>query len=72
MVTRVQSNLGRLVIYTQPSREFVAIEPVSHVNNALNLMAQTGVAPQTLGVRVLQPGESMVAQMTLHMKRVTA
>ena len=72
MVTRVQSNLGRLVIYTQPSREFVAIEPVSHVNNALNLMAQTGVAPQTLGVRVLQPGESMVAQMTIQMKRMTS
>ena len=72
MVTRIQSNLGHLVVYTQPAKDFVAIEPVSHVNNALNLMAQTGIAPERLGVRVLQPGESMVAQMTLHMKRITA
>jgi aldose 1-epimerase len=71
MVTRIQSTLGHLVVYTQPSREFVAIEPVSHVNNALELATQTGVAPERLGLRVLQPGETMVAQMTLQMKRVT-
>lgn len=77
--TRVSANLTRLVVYTHPTRDFVAIEPVSHVNNALNLMAQwppgrlgaPGVQADAhavadlLGVQVLAPGESLSAQMTI-------
>lgn len=49
--------LHHLVVFTSPERDFIAIEPVSHVNNALNLHAQGGNADE-LGVRVLAPGES--------------
>jgi aldose 1-epimerase len=66
---RVSSSLQRLVVYTNPTRNFVAIEPVSHVNNALNLMASSGFSAESLGVRVLQAGESMSAQMSIHVER---
>jgi aldose 1-epimerase len=52
------------VVFTHPSRDFVAVEPVSHVNNAVHLYA-AGAAAAELGLQVLQPGESMMAQMTL-------
>jgi aldose 1-epimerase len=68
--TRINSNLNRLVVYTNETRNFVAIEPVSHVNNALNLMATSGTSAEALGVRVLQAGESMSAQMSIHVERV--
>lgn len=57
----VRSELSRLVVFTDRTRDFVAIEPVSHVNNAVRLHAQ-GVAAEELGLRILQPGETMVAQ----------
>jgi len=69
--TRLSSSLRRLVVFTRPVRDFVAIEPVSHVNNALN-MAGEGAAPslQDLGVERLQPGESMSASMRIGVERV--
>jgi aldose 1-epimerase len=68
--TRISSSLQRLVVYTNQTRNFVAIEPVSHVNNALNLMTSSGVSAESLGVRVLQAGESMSAQMSIHVERL--
>lgn len=68
--TRITSNLNRLVVYTSTARDFVAIEPVSHVNNAVNLMVSTGASAAELGVRVLQPGESMSAEMSIEVERV--
>jgi aldose 1-epimerase len=65
----VTSELSRLVVFTQPGRDFVAIEPVSHVNNAVHLHAQ-GLSAEDLGLKVLQPGESMMAQMTIHVEAV--
>jgi aldose 1-epimerase len=65
----VSSNLSRLVVCTSDARDYVAIEPVSHVNNAANLMARHGFSAEQLGLRVLQPGESMSAEMSI---RVTA
>lgn len=63
---RIESSLRHLVVFTRPERTDVAIEPVSHVNNALNLMAQNpGLEPEDLGVTVLAPGESMSAHMSL-------
>jgi galactose mutarotase-like enzyme len=47
-------------VYAQPSLNAVAIEPVSNVNNAFNLMGQLGATAGELGVQVLQPGESHV------------
>lgn len=69
--TRIRSNLSRLVVFTNSTRSFVAIEPVSHVNNAVNLLqAGTGRA-EDLGVEVLAPGESMSAQMSIQVERAS-
>ncbi|HSV54547.1 MAG TPA: aldose 1-epimerase [Burkholderiaceae bacterium] len=70
LLTRIDANLGRLVVFTNETRDFVAIEPVSHVNNAINLMETTGAQADDLGVRVLQAGESMSAQMTITVESV--
>lgn len=64
---RLRSDLSRLVVFTNDTRPYVAIEPVSHVNNAVHLYA-AGVPAQELGLRVLQPGESMMAQMALEVE----
>ena len=60
----VKSNLHRLVVYTHPGIDSVAVEPVSHVNNALKLMASTPNAQHAYGVTVLEPGESISAYMS--------
>jgi aldose 1-epimerase len=64
----LSSGLDRLVVFTTPERDHIAIEPVSHANNALALAQQTGVAPQALGLRVLQPGETLVAAMRIQVE----
>jgi aldose 1-epimerase len=65
MQVRMQSSLSRLVVFTHPKRDTVAIEPVSHVNNAVHL-SREGVADATaLGLVVLAPGESMSATLDL-------
>jgi len=69
--TRISANLSRLVVFTNATRNFVAIEPVSHVNNAINLMNSTGASAADMGVRVLQPGESMSVEMSIAVERVT-
>jgi aldose 1-epimerase len=69
--TRIDANLGHVVVFTNGTRDFVAIEPVSHVNNAINLMETTGARAEDLGVRVLQAGESMSAQMTITVERTS-
>ena len=63
--TRITSNLDHLVVFTNASKNFVAIEPVSHVNNALNLMAAGRYNAGALGVSILQPGETKTAQMSI-------
>lgn len=44
-----------LVVYTPPARDFFCVEPVSHMNDAINRMANQ---PDN-GLRVLAPGEAM-------------
>jgi len=66
---RLTSSMRRLVIFTNDTRDTIAIEPVSHVNNAINLAA-SGVDAAQLGLVVLQPGESFSAQMTIDVERV--
>jgi aldose 1-epimerase len=68
--TRLSANLSRLVVYAQPGGEVLALEPVSHVNNAINLLEAGQASAEALGVRVLQPGESMSAEMSLQVERV--
>ena len=67
---QVSSDLDCLVVFTTPGRDSIAIEPVSHVNNALSLAQQTGQSPQSLGLRVLQTGESFSATMRIQMEEV--
>ncbi|MEO8020940.1 aldose 1-epimerase [Polaromonas sp.] len=69
MYARITSSLNRLVVFTNTSRDFVAIEPVSHVNNAINLVQAGAGRAEDLGVRVLAPGESMSAHMSIQVER---
>ena len=66
--TRITSTMQRLVVFTSAAQDYIAIEPVSHVNNAINLMAQGVASFESLGVLVLQPGESMTREMTIHIE----
>ena len=68
--TRISANLSRLVVFTNSTRDFVAIEPVSHVNNAINHLNTGAATADDLGIRVLQPGESMSAEMSITVERV--
>jgi len=64
--TTVSSSLRYVVVYTNASRDYVAVEPVSHVNNAIKMLEQGDASASELGIRVLQPGESMSAEMSIH------
>lgn len=66
---RVSSALRHLVVFTTPQRDNIAVEPVSHVNNALNLMAQTGAKADDLGVVILQPGQTYSCEMRIDVER---
>jgi aldose 1-epimerase len=68
--TRVTSKLTRLVVFTNDTRDYIAIEPVSHVNNALNMLEGHAGKPEDLGVCILQPGQSLSATMTIETERV--
>jgi aldose 1-epimerase len=48
------------VVYVPPERDFVCVEPVSHLANAVNL-APVGVADT--GLRILAPGETFSGSM---------
>jgi aldose 1-epimerase len=62
--TRLESDVQRLVVYTLPDKDFIAIEPVSHVNNAMNHLAN----PKELGVVILGAGQSWQASMAIHIQ----
>lgn len=65
---QVTSDLDCLVVFTTPERDCIAIEPVSHVNNALALAQSRGHRVPSLGLRVLQPGESFSASMHIRVE----
>ncbi|MEK6421264.1 MAG: aldose 1-epimerase [Burkholderia gladioli] len=54
--------LSHLVVYAARGREFVCLEPVSHVANGFNLAAQ-GVTGT--GIVTLEPGQALHARTTL-------
>lgn len=56
--------LGNLVIYTPPGEPYFCAEPVSHVNNAVNM---AGLAPAEQMV-VLAPGERLQGAMTISVR----
>jgi aldose 1-epimerase len=57
---RLSSCLKRLVVYTPPALGFYCVEPVSHVNNALQMDD-----PLQHGVKAVNPGESLQAWVRL-------
>lgn len=61
----LSSSLDRLVLYTPPHEPFFAVEPVSHVNNAMNM-----AEPAHHGWRALAPAESISAWMQLQIALV--
>ncbi len=61
---RLEADLKRLVVYTTPQKDCIAIEPVSHVNNAMNSPSSA----TELGVVVLAAGQSWQAHMSIHMQ----
>jgi aldose 1-epimerase len=61
----VRSNLHHLVVYTHPGIKAIAIEPVSHANNALNLFADNAASAEMLGVQTLASGGSLSAWMSI-------
>ncbi len=68
LTVRVRSSLRRLVVYSTPTSDSVAIEPVSHVNDAVNRMAQTGTSAEDLGVCILQPGQTFSCTMRIEVE----
>jgi aldose 1-epimerase len=68
--TRITSSLSRLVVFTTPQSADIAIEPVSHVNNALHMMATRDATAAELGVVVLQPGETFSCNMCIDVERM--
>ena len=65
--THIESSLNRLVVFTDPARDFIAIEPVSHVNNALGQM-RPDAELVALGVQTLVHGQSYSASMRISAK----
>lgn len=64
---RLRSELTRLVLAASPGQDFVTLSPVSHVPNAVRLEAH-GVPAAELGLAMLQPGESLIAQMRIEVE----
>ncbi|MES2948855.1 MAG: aldose 1-epimerase [Pseudomonadota bacterium] len=65
---RVVSSLSRMVVYSTPQNDSIAIEPVSHVNDAVNRMAQTGASAGDLGLCILQPGQTFSCAMRIEVE----
>jgi aldose 1-epimerase len=54
-------------VCNDPEQDAIAIEPVSHVPNAVHLYA-AGAPAEALGLVLLQPGESMMAQVRIEVE----
>lgn len=58
---------GNMVCYVPGGRDFIALEPVSNVNDAFALAAR-GVSDT--GMRVLEPGEALEGSMTITVEAI--
>lgn len=65
---RVRSELSRVVVAEESGQGALLVEPASHVPNAVHRYA-TGAPAADLGLVMLQPGESLVAQMRIEAER---
>ena len=59
------SPLGWLHVFVPPGEEFLCLEPVSHMPDALN----RSEPPEVTGLRVLAPGETLAAEVHLAVAR---
>jgi aldose 1-epimerase len=59
----INSDVEHLVVFTNAQKDFVAIEPVSHANNAMN--AGNSKESEARGVRILQSGQSWQVSMSI-------
>lgn len=62
MRINIKSDMSRLVVFTNVEKDFVAIEPVSHANNAMNALSAAESAAR--GVVTLEAGQSW--QVSMH------
>jgi aldose 1-epimerase len=62
---RLSASLPYLVVYTPPNLPFYAVEPVSHVNNAIQM-----ADPAAHGLRTLAPGATFEAWMQIDIKEI--
>lgn len=60
---RLRASTRRLVVYTPPDQPFFCVEPVSHVNNAVQ-----SADPLAQGLVDLAPGQTLGAWMELHLE----
>jgi aldose 1-epimerase len=63
MQIQINSDMNRLVVFTNTEKDFIAIEPVSHANNAMN--AGNSKESTQRGVVTLQPGQSWQVSMQI-------
>ncbi len=63
MRCELRSDVQHLVVFTTPEKDFVAIEPVSHANNAMN--AGNPKESEARGVRILPSGQSWQISMSI-------
>ncbi len=59
----IESDVEHLVVFTNAEKDFIAIEPVSHANNAMN--AANPKESEARGVRILQSGQSWQVSMSI-------
>lgn len=57
--------LSHLVVMTPPNGHFFAVEPVSHINNAIN-----SADPEKQGIHFLTSGKTLSGWMRLHVQRI--
>jgi len=69
LAIELTSNQSRLVVFTDPASDSVALEPVSPANDAVGQMA-AGADAAPLGLMTLAPGESTSARMTIAVERL--
>jgi aldose 1-epimerase len=68
-VLRIEADpiFGHLVVYIPDERDFFAVEPVSHMNDAINRTSVPGH-----GLKILKPGETMTGRVHFRVEALTS
>lgn len=70
--TTVRADTPFLVVYTRADLDFIAIEPVSHVSNAVQLAAALPCSAESLGLHALPPGHTQTFRIALEIAEMPA